>query len=108
MPAHDGCERVCQIGMRIDSVELAGFDQGGDDAPVCGSCVVTSKECVLTVQSDGPDRSLYGIAIHFDTPITKEQHQAAPVFCDVFERFAQGRFGRYAGAMGGRFLHPSE
>jgi len=30
----DGSDRICQIGMRIDTVQFAGLDQGSDDAPV--------------------------------------------------------------------------
>jgi hypothetical protein len=36
----DGYERVRQISVLIDGIELAGFDPGGDDAPVCDSRVV--------------------------------------------------------------------
>ena len=93
MAVHNGYECVCQISMRIDVGELAGLDQGGDDTPVYRSGVMASEECVFAVQGDGPDRPLHGVAIHFDTSIIKEQHQAAPVFSDVFERFAQRGFG---------------
>ena len=47
----DGSERIGQIGMRIDTVQFAGLDQGSNDAPVCGSVVVAGGQCVLAVQS---------------------------------------------------------
>jgi len=55
MPVHNARRGASQIAVRVDSVELAGFDWGGDDAPVGGPSIVTSKERILAVQSDGTD-----------------------------------------------------
>lgn len=89
----DGCERIGQIGVRIDTVQFAGLDQGSDDAPVCGSGVVASEERVFAVQSYGTDRAFHGIAVHLDAAVSQKQAETFPVFCDVFERFAQRGLG---------------
>lgn len=100
MTSNDGCERVGQVGVRIDGVEFAGFDQGGDDAPVCGSSIVTSKERILAAQGDWTDRAFDRVIVHLDTPVGQEEAKSLPVFGDVFERLTQGCFGRDAGAVG--------
>ena len=79
--------------MRIDCIEFAGLDQGGDDAPVCSASIVTGKERVFAVQGDGADGPLDGIGVHLDAAIGEEHAKAIPVFGDVLERFAQGCFG---------------
>lgn len=50
---------------------------------------------------DGTDGSLDGISIQFDTPVGQEQTEPAPVFGDVFQCLAQGRFRRDAGTVVG-------
>ena len=97
----NGLERGGQIGVRLDGVEFAGLDQGGDGRPVCGTGIVSCKEGVFSVQGDGPDRSLDGVVVHLDPAIGEEEAKANPVFRDVFQRLAQRGFGGYAGAVVG-------
>jgi hypothetical protein len=40
--------------VRIHAVQLAGFDQRGDDGPVLGTGIVTGKERVLPVERNRP------------------------------------------------------
>jgi hypothetical protein len=40
----DGAEGRGEPGVGIDAVELAGFDQRGDDGLVFGTCVMAGKE----------------------------------------------------------------
>lgn len=100
MARDDGCERIGQIGMWIDIVLFADLDQGSDHAPVCGSGVVASEECVLSVQSYGTDRAFHSVAVYLEAAVNQKQAQSIPVFRDVFERFAQRSFGRQLGAVG--------
>ena len=53
-----------------------------------------------TAQRDWANGALYGIAIQLDAAGRQEQAKAAPVFGDVFERFAQRGFGGDACAVG--------
>ena len=89
-----------QIDMRIDTVQLAGLDQGSYDAPVFGFGVLASEQRVFEIQSDGPDCALDGIIVHLDTAVSQTQAKSIPVFCDVFERFTQRGFCRQPGAIG--------
>lgn len=58
MAIDDGGERRGQIGQRVNGIELAGFDQGGDGRAVLRSSVMSREERVLPVQRNGPNGSL--------------------------------------------------
>src|SRR5690606_39417773 len=45
MACGDGFERVAQVGVGIDAIQLAGLDQGRDPCPAGAAFVVTAKEC---------------------------------------------------------------
>ena len=63
---NDGAECCGQPGVGIDAVELAGFDQRGDDGPVLGTGIMTGKERVLPVQCDGTDGPLDSIVVELN------------------------------------------
>ncbi|KWV53656.1 hypothetical protein AS026_03115 [Rhizobium altiplani] len=54
MALDDGCERSTQVDQRIDSIELAGFDERGDGRPILCSCIMPGKKSVLTVEGNAP------------------------------------------------------
>ena len=58
MPVDDGHEGLGQIGVRLDGVEFAGFDQRGDGGPVLGTGVVARKEGVFAAQGNRADGAL--------------------------------------------------
>lgn len=82
-----------QEGMGLDLVELRGFDQGGDHAPVPAAFVVIGEEGVLPVQGDRADGPLDGVAVDLDAPVLEEQIQAAPELEDLAQRLAERRLG---------------
>jgi hypothetical protein len=53
MAVDDLGERVGEIDVRIDAVELAGFDQRGDDSPVFSAAVGAGEERILAIKGDG-------------------------------------------------------
>jgi hypothetical protein len=55
MPVDDPGQDVGEIGERIDVVELAGLDQGGDDSPVFGTAVGSGEQRVLATELDATD-----------------------------------------------------
>jgi hypothetical protein len=55
MAVDDPDEDVIEIGERIDLVQLAGFDQGGNDSPVLGTAVRAREQCVFTGKLDRTD-----------------------------------------------------
>lgn len=70
--------------MRLDAVELAGLDQGGEDRSILRPGLVASKEAVLSARCDGADGPFDAVIIHLDAPVCEEQDQPVPVFGDVF------------------------
>ena len=69
----DRTEGGGQPSVGIDVVELAGLDQRGDDSPVFRPGIVSGEEGVLSVQRDGADGPLDGVAIELDPAIGQEQ-----------------------------------
>lgn len=69
MPVDDPGQDVGEIGERIDVVDLAGFNQGGDDRPVFGATVGSGKQCVLATELDATDRSFDCIVVEFDAAV---------------------------------------
>ena len=51
MAGDEALEDVGEVGVGIDAVQFAGFDQRGDDGPVLGALVGAGEERVLTVQA---------------------------------------------------------
>ena len=43
-----------QPSARVDAVDLGGFGQGGDDAPVFAAAVVAGEEAVFAIERDLP------------------------------------------------------
>ena len=87
--------------MGLDGIEFAGLDQRRDGCPVCGTGIGTGEEGILSARGDGSDCAFDGVFVHLDPAIGEEQAKAGPVFCDVFQRLAQGGFGGHAGPVVG-------
>ena len=54
MTIDDAREDVGQIRERVDVVQLAGLDQGGDGGPMLGTSVGTREQRVLPVERNRP------------------------------------------------------
>lgn len=54
MAVDDAGDGVGEVGERIDAVELAGLDQGGDDGPVFRAAVGAGEEGILAGQGHPP------------------------------------------------------
>src|SRR6476620_159734 len=50
MTCDDLCEHVAQIGLRIDAVHFASFDERGNDRPMLAATVGASEEMVLAAE----------------------------------------------------------
>lgn len=72
MAIDDGGEGAGQPGVRIDGIEFTGLDQTGQHYPVLRTCIVASKEGILSVQHDGADGAFDGVAIDLDAAVGQE------------------------------------
>jgi hypothetical protein len=68
MTVDDRRECVDEIGVRVDVVQLARFDQRGDDRPIFRA----GEERVLAREREGPDRSLDRVGVDLDRPVVQE------------------------------------
>src|SRR6266704_5794078 len=94
MACDDLGEHVAQIGLRIDAVYLAGFDERGDDRPVLATAVGAGEEVVLAAERDRTNRTLDNVGVDLDAPVVEEAGKAVP----ARERVADGcGDGRLAG-----------
>lgn len=99
MAGDDGGERGGQVSQRLDGIELASFDERGDDCPVLRSRIVPSKECVLPIEGYRPDGSLDAVVVDLDAAVGEEELQAIPVFGDVGQSLAEWRLRCDTGAV---------
>ena len=61
MSADDPGDDVGEIGVRLDAVELGGFDERGDDGPMLRAAVGAGEERILAGQGQRPVRALDGV-----------------------------------------------
>lgn len=52
MAVDDAGDDVGQVGVRVDVVELAGFDERGDGRPVLGAAVGADEERILAIEGE--------------------------------------------------------
>ena len=72
MAINDLGDDVGEVGLRIDGVEFAAFDQRCGDCPILGSAIGAGEERILPVQCYRPDAALDDIGIDLDPPVVKE------------------------------------
>lgn len=77
MTADDPGENIGNVGQRVNMIQLAGFDQGGDDSPVLGTAVRTCEQCVFPVERDRTNRTFHDIVVELDTAIVDEARQTS-------------------------------
>jgi hypothetical protein len=54
----DARDDVGQVGLGINFIELASFDERGQDRPVCAAAIGAGEEGVLAIEGDRPDGPL--------------------------------------------------
>ncbi len=99
MAVDDGGERGCQIGLRLDSVEFAGLDEGGDSRPVLCSSVMPNKEGILAIESYRSHGPLDAVFVDLDAAVGPEELEATPEFSDVGQSLSKRGLRRDTGAV---------
>jgi hypothetical protein len=52
MPGDDLCEHVSQIGVRIDAIHFAGFDERRDNGPMITAAIRSGEEKIFAAESN--------------------------------------------------------
>ena len=94
-----GLECRLEVGVGIDTIELGGFDERSDAAPVPTALAVACKKRVLSVEGERADGVLTGVGLDLDAAVGQEDLQPFPVPRDVAELLAEAGLGRDAGAL---------
>src|SRR5678815_4024555 len=107
MAVDDPGDDVGEVGLRIDGVEFAGFDQRGDDRPVLATAVGAGEERILTIEGDGADGAFDDVGVDLDAAMVEESGEPFPsrervadrlgelgLLADQAEFVAQPRFER--------------
>lgn len=72
MAGDDAGDDIDEVGLRIGVVELAGFDERGDDGQMLGAAVLSGKECILAIERDRLDGALDHVRVDFDAAVVEE------------------------------------
>lgn len=92
----DGGLGCCQPDLWVDGIQFVGFGRRRDHCPALCRDIVICEEGIFTVEGNGSDATFDHVVVDFDATIVEKQHQADPVFGDIFEGLAYRRFGRDA------------
>lgn len=85
----DLSEDAGEIGVWVDAVELAGFDQRRHPGPVLSAAIGASEERILAIESDRPDRSFYSIGADLDFAVFEESGEAFPMRESTADRLGE-------------------
>lgn len=89
MAVDDPCKHVGHVAEGIDPVELAGFDEGGDDGPVLGAAVGSGEQGVLAVEGNCADRAFDHVAVDLDAAVVEEAREPFPARERVADRLGE-------------------
>ena len=89
MAVDDPGDDVGEVGLRIDGVEFAGFDQRGDDRPVLATAVGAGEERILTIEGDGADGAFDDVGVDLDAAIVEESGEPFPSRERVADRLGE-------------------
>jgi hypothetical protein len=59
-------EEVCEIGLRIDAIQFAGFDERSEDCPMLATPVGPCEQRVLAIEGERADGALDDVGVDLD------------------------------------------
>ena len=65
-------EHVSEVGLRLDAMQFAGFDERSNAGPVLRTLIVACEERVFTIEHDGTDASFDDVGIELDAAVVKK------------------------------------
>jgi hypothetical protein len=69
MSADNADNDVGEVGLRIDVVEFAGLNQGGEDGPVLGAAIGAGEEMVFAAEGERADGALDDVGVDLDAVV---------------------------------------
>src|SRR5512146_2987607 len=89
-------EKVLEIGVGLDTVELCRSDQTADHGPAFAAAVGAGKEMVFAAERDRPDGALDWVIVDVDPAVIEEATQRRPTGQSIANGLGQGAAGRDA------------
>ena len=87
----DAGDDVGEVCLRVDAVELGGFDDRSDGRPVLTAAIGTSEERILAIQRTGTDGAFNDVGVDLDPAVVEKARQTRPArerVADCFGEFA--------------------
>ncbi len=82
-------DHVAEVGLRIDAVELAGFDQRRDRCPVLATAIRAGEERILAGERNRPDGAFDDVVVDLDVAIVEEAGEARPAGERIADRLGE-------------------
>lgn len=89
MAVDDAGDDLAQVGVMVDVVELAGFDERGDGRPVLGAAVGLGEEGILAIEGERPNGPFDGVVVDVDAAVVEEQAKPGPARQGVADRLGE-------------------
>ena len=77
MTVDDAGDDVGEVTERIDTKQLAGFDQRGDDRPVLSAAIRAGEQGVLAVERQRANGALDYVVVDFDAAVVEKEAEPA-------------------------------
>ena len=92
MAGDEALQDVREAEVRIDVVEPAAADEGGEDGPVLPAAIGAGEERVLATQGDRTDGALDRVGVGLEMTVLEEEDKAAPELQGVADRLGEPGF----------------
>src|SRR5438876_8432400 len=87
---------VGEVGLRIDAVQFAGFDERSNAGPVLRALIVTGEECILAIKHHRANASFDDVGVELDAAVIKEAGEPVPMVQTVTDGFGDQGLARDA------------
>jgi hypothetical protein len=87
-------EHVGDVGLRINAVQFAGFDERRDASPVLRSLIVAGEERVFAVEHDRADAPFDDVGVELDAAVIDEAREPVPMVQAIADGLGDRRLGR--------------
>jgi len=84
------CEHVMEIGVGLDVVKLAAFDQRTKHGPSMSTTIAAGEEMILATKCNGSNCAFNRVGIELDAAIMQEARQPFPARQRIPDRLRQG------------------
>src|SRR6266852_1844435 len=82
-------KHVGEVGVGLDAVQFACFDQRTNDCPTNPAAITTCEQMILSSESHRANRALDRVCVEFDAAIMEKARQTFPARARVTDRLGK-------------------